>query len=112
MKHLLIAAYIFSVVYCYMQFDALVESCIKVFKERHPLIPIDANRSWKGARATIEMIGVSLIPVLNLLLSLILSKLDDAAITQIIQTIEVEHWKEIKEAESVMDKFEDLDKYF
>ena len=84
MKHLLIAAYIFSVFYCYMQLNTLIDRCVEIFKERHPAVPMDEAFGWKGVKLTIELLAVSAIPVVN--------------------NVELNYWHEIKDLERVVEE--------
>lgn len=113
MKHLLIAMYIFSVLYCYLQLNTMTERCVKLFKERHPLIPMDEPSGWSGFKLGVEVLGVSAIPVANLFLGYFISTLDETVISEIVMNVETNHWQEIREAEDELsEKFNDLDMYF
>lgn len=99
MKHLLIAAYIFSVFYCYMQLNTLIDRCVEIFKERHPAVPMDEAFGWKGVKLTIELLAVSAIPVVNLILSYLLFTLGESVVSEVVNAVELNHWHEINELE-------------
>lgn len=113
MKHLLIAMYIFSVLYCYLQLNTMIERCIKLFKERHPLIQMDEPSRWNGFKLEVKILGVSAIPVVNLFLGYFISTLDESVISEIVRNVETKHWQEIREAEEELSKkLNNLDMYF
>lgn len=107
MKHLLIAAYILSFAYCYLQLSAMIDTAVDLFKERHPLIPMDSPGGWRGLRVEAEMIGISVIPVINLLLGCFIATLDESVIQEIINNVEINNWQDIHDAEK--DLTEELD---
>lgn len=99
MKYLLITVYIFSVLYCYLEFNSMINRCVELFKERHPSIKLDASTGLKELKLVIELLGVSAIPIINLLLGYLISTLDDSVILEIINNVEIKHWQEIHDAE-------------
>lgn len=112
MKHLLFAAYIFSVLYCYLEINAMIDRCIDVFKERHPLIPVGEAPIGKGLRLGIEILAISAIPVMNISLGFFISTMGEEVISEVVNNVEVNHLEEIREAEGLADKLENLDEYF
>lgn len=112
MKHLLFAIYIFSVLYCYLKMNVMIDRCISVFVERHPLIPI-GNPPWnKGFKLTLELLAISSIPIVNIFLGVAFSVIGDDAVSEIVDSVEMKHIHDIQEIEAITDKMEDLDKYF
>lgn len=99
-KHLIIAIYISSAMYCYWQLGATIDSCIDLFKERHPSLPIDGAKFWPGLKFGIEVMALCAIPVLNLLFGYFCATLDHSVIIKIVENVETDHWKEIKEYEN------------
>ena len=48
-KHILIAAYIFSAVYCYMGLNVLIEKSVEEILKRHTSVSFeDKPMGWKG----------------------------------------------------------------
>ena len=112
MKHLLIAAYIFSIMYCYLQLDALINRCLDVFKERHPSFPVGDMPLGKGLRLYCEMLAISAVPVINICFGYFIATTGENFISSVVDTVEMNHLVEIREAEELTEKLEDLDKYF
>lgn len=104
MKHLLVTVYIFSVLYCYLQLNTMIDRCVELFKERHPTIPMDTPVGWRGFKLAIELLGISAIPVINLFLIYFLSTVDESVILEIIRSVEVNHWQEIRNAEEALNE--------
>lgn len=112
MKHLLIAVYIFSILYCYLQFNTVINFCIKLFKERHPTLPIEGASWSKEFKLSLEILLISAIPVVNILFGVFISTLDDNTISEIVDNVEMKHWNEIYEIENGLEGKIDWDHYF
>lgn len=97
MKHLLIAVYIFSVLYCYLQLNTMIDQCLEIFQKRHPTIPMDTAFGWKGFVLTLKLLAISAIPIVNLLLGYAVSVIDEHMISEIVLDVEIRHMDEIKE---------------
>lgn len=95
LKYFLIAVYIFSVLYCYLQLNMLIDRCVAVLKERHPLIPMDEPIGWRGLKLTAEILLTSAIPVANIGLGYFCDTIDEPIISEIINNVESNHWTEI-----------------
>lgn len=112
MKQLLFAAYVVSVLYCYMNINLMIDKCIEIFKERHPTIPVENGSFDKGLKVWLEILCISAIPVLNVFLGYVFSTMDSEIQSDIIDSVELTHRVEIMEAERLAGKLNDLDKYF
>lgn len=112
MKHLLIAVYIFSVLYCYLQLNIMIDRCVNLFKERHPTVLMDAPVGLKEFKLALELLGISAVPVINLFLGYFLSTLDKSVILEIVNNVEEKHRQEIIDAEKNVNKSDDLDNCF
>lgn len=112
MKHLLIALYIFSILYCYVQLSNLLDRCIDEFKSRHPLIPMEEATWTSSLKVEAEIIVISAIPIFNLLLGFHVSNMGENIISEIISNVESNNWAEIQEAEEYKKEKNELDKYF
>lgn len=112
MKHVLIAVYIFSILYCYAQLTNLMERCIAEFQSRHPLIPMDEPAWTSSFKVGLEMIAISAVPVINLFLGFSVSAMGDSVVSEIVTNVESNNWKEIQEAEDFQERKNELDKYF
>ena len=104
MKHLLFAAYIFSVLYCYLQLNTMMDRAIEIFKERHPAIPIGNAPFGKGLSLSLETLAISAIPVANVFLGYFISTMGEGLISEIVDTVEMNHWNDIKEVESSLEE--------
>lgn len=100
LKHILICAYMFSVLYCYLQINIMINRCIELFERQHPLIPLKRTSAWSEFKLYTEVLAVSAIPVINLIVAFIISQFDDSVISEVVSNVEMKHWKEIKDAES------------
>lgn len=99
LKYVVWTLYLFSVFYCFLQLNALIDKCVSQFKERHVLIPMDEPTGWNGLKLTIELLLISSVPVFNVGLGWFCGTIDDSVITEIVRNVEVDHWQEIKQAE-------------
>lgn len=112
MKHLLFAAYIFSVLYCYLQLNAMIDRAIEIFKERHPAIPVGDAPFAKGLELGLEILGVSAIPFFNLFIGYLASSVGEAGISEIVDSVEMKHYKEITEVENDLKGKIDWEHYY
>lgn len=104
MKHLLIAVYIFSVLYCYLQLNTMMDRAIEIFRERHPAIPIGDAPFSKGLSLGLEVLAISAIPVVNVFLGYFISTMGDGFISEIVDSVEAKHWSDINKVESSLEE--------
>lgn len=110
-KYILIAAYIFSAVYCYMGLNVLVEKSVEEILKRHTNVSFeDRATGWKGAKTYLIMLAVSLIPLFNLVIGYFFNNISDEKIAEIVSAVEIEHWHELKEIEKIAEELNELDK--
>lgn len=110
-KHILIAAYIFSAVYCYMGLNVLIEKSVEEILKRHTSVSFeDKPMGWKGTRTYLIMLAVSLIPLFNLVIGYFFNNISDEKIAEIVSAVEIEHWHELKEIEKIAEELNELDK--
>lgn len=108
-KHILIAAYIFSAVYCYMGLNVLIERSVEEILKRHTSISFyDKPMGWKGAKTYLIMLAVSLIPLFNLVIGYFFNNISDEKIAEIVSAVEIEHWHELKEIEKITEELDGL----
>ena len=110
-KHLLIAAYIFSVIYCYMGLNALIEKSVEEILKRHTNISfVDNPIGWKGVKTHLLMLGISMVPLFNFVIGYFFSNISDEKFSEIVTAVEIEHWHELNELEKISEEFDVLDK--
>ena len=109
MKQILIAVYFFSAVYCYMGTNALIDRAVYELLKRHPNIPPQSMSGWKGFKAHLEMLALSLIPVVNLVVGYFFNNVSDEMIAEIVSSVEIEHWHEIKDFERFTEELDGSD---
>lgn len=110
-KHLLIAAYIFSVIYCYMGISVLIEKSVEEILKRHTSVSFGDNPiGWKDAKTYITMLGISVVPLFNLFFGYFFNNISDEKISEIVTAVEIEHWHELKEIEKITEELDGLNK--
>lgn len=110
-KHILIAAYIFSAVYCYMGLNVLIERSVEEILKRHTSVSFDDKpMGWMGTKTYLIMLAVSLIPLFNLVIGYFFNNISDEKIAEIVSAVEIEHWHELKEIEKITEELDGLDK--
>ena len=108
-KHILIAAYIFSTMYCYMGLNALIERGVGEILKRHTSVSLDEEHVvWKGAKTHLIMLAISMVPVFNLVIGYFLNNISDEKIEEIVSAVEIEHWHELKEIEKIAEELDGL----
>ena len=108
-KHILIAAYIFSAVYCYMGLNVLIEKSVEEILKRHTSISFeDKPMGWKGAKTHLMILAISMVPVLNLVIGYFFNNISDEKIEEIVSAVEIEHWHELKEIEKIAEELDGL----
>lgn len=100
MKHLLIAVYLFSILYCYLQINIMIDKCVEEFKKKHPGVLSKTRSSWSEFKLHVELLAISSIPVVNLIVGFLMSNFDNSVISEVVSNVELKHWKEIKEMEN------------
>lgn len=105
----LFISYALCGLYCYMMLDKVIGESIELFKQRHPSIPVERGFSWAEIKLNIELILISMIPLVNVALGFLCQKLPKSSLERIVTNVELDHWKMIRNLES---KEDDLDKYF
>lgn len=106
MKHLLFAGYIFSVLYCYLETNSIINKTLQRFTEKHPNLPISETSPLKRFQIDIEILLISMVPVINIFLGLVFSCAQDGLIDEVVGNIEANHWSEIRELESDVEDIE------
>lgn len=110
-KHILIVAYIFSAVYCYMGLNVLIEKSVEEILKRHTSVSFDDKpMGWMGTKTYLIMLAVSLIPLFNLVIGYFFNNISDEKIAEIVSAVEIEHWHELKEIEKITEELDGLDK--
>lgn len=110
-KHILIAAYIFSAVYCYMGLNVLIERSVEEILKRHTSVSFDDKpMGWMGIKTYLIMLSVSLIPLFNLVIGYFFNNISDEKIAEIVSAVEIEHWHELKEIEKITEELDGLNK--
>lgn len=108
-KHLLIAAYIFSAVYCYMGLNVLIEKSVEEILKRHTSVSfVDNPIGWKGTKTYLMMLGISMVPLFNLVIGYFFNNISDEKISEIVSVVEIEHWHELKEIEKIAEELDGL----
>lgn len=108
-KHILIAAYIFSAVYCYMGLNVLIERAVEEILKRHTSVSFDEKpMAWKGAKTHLIMLAISMVPVFNLVIGYFFNNISDEKIADIVSAVEIEHWHELKEIEKIAEELDGL----
>lgn len=106
-KHILIAAYIFSAVYCYMGLNVLIEKSVEEILKRHTSVSFeDKPMGWKGAKTYLIMLALSLVPLFNLVIGYFFNNISDEKVAEIVSAVEIEHWHEIKEIEKISEELD------
>lgn len=109
-KHLLIAAYIFSVIYCYMGLNVLVEKSVEEILKRHTGVSFGDNPiGWRDAKTYIMMLGISVVPLFNLFFGYFFNNISDEKISEIVTAVEIEHWHELKAFEKISEALDEID---
>ena len=107
-KHCLIAAYIFSTLYCYIGFTHTIDEALKRIKENHPSLPFDELPAWKGLKLNLQLLALSAIPVANIFLGWFFNNIPEEVLDEVVCKVETEHWQEIRGfEESLADIAED-----
>lgn len=110
-KHILIAAYIFSAVYCYIGLNVLIEKAVEDVLKRHTSISfLDKPVGWKGHKTYLIMLVTSMIPVFNLVIGWFFNNISDEKLAEIVSAVEIEHWNDLKEIEKMAEELNGLDK--
>ena len=108
-KHILIAAYIFSAVYCYMGLNVLIEKSVEEILKRHTSVSFeDKPMGWMGHKTYLVMLATSMIPVFNLMIGYFFNNISDEKVEQIVSAVEAEHWSELKELEKMAEELNGL----
>lgn len=106
-KHILIAVYIFSAVYCYMGLNVLIEKSVEEILKRHTSVSFEAKpMGWKGTKTYLIMLVVSLVPLFNLVIGYFFNNISDEKVAEIVSAVEIEHWHEIKEIEKISEELD------
>ena len=109
-KHLLIAAYIFSVIYCYMGFNVLIEKSVEEIFKRHTSVSFgDDPIGWKDAKTCLTMLCISVVPLFNLFIGYFFNNISDEKISEIVTAVEIEHWHELKAFEKISEALDEID---
>lgn len=110
-KHILIAAYIFSVMYCYMGLNVLIEKSVEEILKRHTTVSFDEKPvGWMGAKTHLIMLAISMVPLFNLVIGYFFNNISDEKIAEIVSAVEIEHWHELKEIEKITEELDGLNK--
>lgn len=111
MKYLLISAYIFSILYCYMGLNVLIEKSVEEILKRHTSVSFeDKPIGWMGTKTYLIMLATSMIPLFNLVIGYFFNNISDEKIAEIVSAVEIEHWHELKEIEKITEELDGLDK--
>lgn len=108
-KHILIAAYIFSAVYCYMGLNILIEKSVEDILKRHTSVSFeDKPMGWKGVKTYLIMLAISMVPVFNLVIGYFFNNISDEKIAEIVSAVEIDHLHELKEIEKIAEELDGL----
>lgn len=85
----LIAVYVFSAVYCFIQIDTKIHQAMNIFLDRHPGFPIGKSGFFAIAALYLKIAFVSSIPVINSMLALFLDRASLAIVEDVVSEIEL-----------------------
>lgn len=85
----LIAVYVFSAVYCFIQIDTKIHQAMDIFLDHHPGFPIGKSGVFTMAALYLKIALVSSIPVVNSLLALFLDRASITIVEDVVSEIEL-----------------------
>ena len=91
----LLAVYVFSAVYCFIQIDTKIHQAMNIFLERHPGIPIGKSGFFAITALYLKIALVSSIPVINSMLALFLDRSSTAIVEDVVSEIELKYADDI-----------------
>lgn len=81
-----------------------MDRAIEIFRERHPAIPIGDAPLNKRLSLGLEVLAVSAVPVANLFIGYFISTMGDDFISKIVDSVEMNHWDDIKKVERSLEE--------
>lgn len=103
----LIAVYVFSAVYCFIQIDTKIHQAMNIFLDRHPGFPIGKSGFFSIVALYMKIAFVSSIPVVNTMLALFLDRASIEIVEDVVSEVELKfaadiiRQKQIDSAEEV-----------
>lgn len=85
----LIAVYVFSAVYCFIQIDTKIHQAMNIFLDRHPGFPIGKSGFFSMTALYLKIALVSSIPVVNTMLALFLDRASIAIVEDVVSEVEL-----------------------
>lgn len=87
----------------------MIDRCVDMFKQRHPEIPVSNPGFLGNMKLSLQIFGISLIPIINFFLAFLCSILDDEKIAEVIDNIEENHREELQEISAAVESLQKLE---
>ena len=87
----LIAIYLFSAIYCFIQIDSKIHKAMELFLDRHPEFPIGRSGVFESLGVYIKIGFVSAIPIVNLLLAFFLENASATILEDVVRDVEMKY---------------------